>query len=228
MRYAPIVDTRSNSVYGVEAVIGNFARRRSLPDPALTAALPELAAYSRAGNDALRLGFELPALMLSDRSLHRRLAERLAVLGLDAGLITVRVTTAALPQHPVRAAAICAELRATGCRLALRVDWSSRNHLARFPIDEAVLDAHFIANIDRDPECLRSVRQLLRFAEGIGVTVVADGVERVSQYEHLRSLGCRYVKGPFLGLPSSLRTAAATVHIGAPGAAPLATPGSCW
>lgn len=214
--YAPVVDTRSGTVYGVEAVLGSAGAPQPLTDLAVVAALEDLASYSLAGGHALRLGLEVPALLLSDRSFHRRLADMLAMLALDPSMITLGVRRNSLPQHATRAAQICAELRQTGCRLALRrdgVDWDSAAQLAQFPIDLVWLDPHVVSNIDCDPILLRAMQRMLRFAGGIGLAVVAGGVERMTQYEQLRALGCRYVKGPLLGFAAPLQSAAANLPV---------------
>ena len=231
MVYAPIMDVRSGRVHHVSASTPLLEPFQSFdpwgappaavaPDALLERSIRDVAAFNRVPrNVRLSLSLELSAHLLSDRSLPRRLSSILGEHKMEAGLLTVGVTQEALPDNTVRADSICARVRSTGSRLALLgfdAEHTSPARLANFPIDSVHLDGSFLATVDSDAKRLRCVRRLLQLADGMGISVVAEGVERLSQYELLQSLGCRFAMGSLVGPGAPLSRAVATSPVGAP------------
>lgn len=230
--YEPTLDTCARKVVAVHASavslrvpaaasdVARQAAYSSLADGVLQSSVREVAAYNALPRSRrVAVSLDTSAHALSDRSLPRRLVASLAEHGMNATQMTLCVTQEALPPDPRRAHAIAASIRATGCRLAVRAfafEPGSLEQLLRIPMDALRLDHAFVATVDSDLERAREIRRLLRFADGIGVAVVAEGVERLTQYEHLRSLGCRYIQGPLAGLSGPLREAARAVVPGMP------------
>lgn len=200
--------------------VGRHTDYSSLYDAVLECSIREVVAHNalpRGGT--LALSVDASTHSLSDRSFPRRLMATLAEHGMDASQMTLCIAHDALPPDPRRAEAIAGAVRSTGCRLAVRAfafQQGSLAQLVRVPADELRLDNSCVATIDSYPETLRAVRRLLRFAAAIGVPVVAEGVERLTQYEHLLALGCRYFQGPLILTPSPLLTATRAVVPGMP------------
>lgn len=192
----------------------------SLEDAVLESSVREVMANNAMRpNRRLAVSMDASAHALSDRSFPRRLVATVAEHGMNPEQMTVCIAQDALPPDARRAEAIAASIRSTGCRLAVRAfgpEQRSLAQLVRVPVDVLRLDSSCVATVDSDPDTLRTVRRLIRFARGIGVLVVAEGVERLTQYEHLQSLGCRYIQGPLAGMPGPLLQAAGAVIPGGP------------
>lgn len=67
---------------------------------------------------------------------------------------------------------------------------SSLSRLRDLPIDEVKIDRSFIAGVGQDNARHRLVAGLLAFAERVGLTVVAEGIEREAERDTLTDLGC--------------------------------------
>ena len=94
------------------------------------------------------------------------------------------------------------QLDALGVRLALDdfgTGYSSLTYLRVFPVETLKIDKSFIDNIPERETVL--VQSLIRFAQSLDMSVVAEGVERQEQLDFLRSCGCDIVQGYFMSRP---------------------------
>jgi EAL domain-containing protein (putative c-di-GMP-specific phosphodiesterase class I) len=95
-------------------------------------------------------------------------------------------------------------LRELGYRIALDdfgINYSSLSYLKRLPIDIIKLDKTFISQIDKDPLDLAISRSVISLAHEIGLSVVAEGVERISHYNILKDLYCDAGQGYLFSRP---------------------------
>jgi EAL domain-containing protein (putative c-di-GMP-specific phosphodiesterase class I) len=79
--------------------------------------------------------------------------------------------------------------------------YSSLSYLKRFPLDVVKVDRSFIAGLGHDEEDSAIVAAVISMAHTLGLTVVAEGVERPEQIEQLRRLSCDRVQGRLLARP---------------------------
>jgi EAL domain-containing protein (putative c-di-GMP-specific phosphodiesterase class I) len=99
------------------------------------------------------------------------------------------------------------ELRDAGVRFAIDdagAGYSSLRHIVRLLPDVVKIDAAFTQGVDVDSTKKAAVTALLSFADSIGATVVAEGVETTSQLGALRELGVPFGQGYLLGRPAPL------------------------
>lgn len=73
--------------------------------------------------------------------------------------------------------------------------------LAKFQTDFIKLDMELIREIDASMPRRMIVEGVLRIATALGITVIAEGVETVAEYDALRALGVRYIQGFLLARP---------------------------
>ncbi|HET8700705.1 MAG TPA: EAL domain-containing protein, partial [Nitrococcus sp.] len=95
-------------------------------------------------------------------------------------------------------------LKELGLRLAwddFGTGYSSLTYLKRFPIDLIKIDRSFITGIGVDAESARLVEGVLALSHGLGLGVIAEGVEMPAQEVFLRRLGCDQVQGFYYGRP---------------------------
>jgi EAL domain-containing protein (putative c-di-GMP-specific phosphodiesterase class I) len=103
------------------------------------------------------------------------------------------------------------DLRGLGVRLVLDdfgTGYSSLSYLKHLPLDTIKIDRSFVAGIDGVAD--RSiVDAVIALAHGLGIAVVAEGIETESQLDLLRDLGCDYGQGYLISRPvPAERTAA--------------------
>ncbi|HVF93239.1 MAG TPA: EAL domain-containing protein [Sphingomonas sp.] len=73
--------------------------------------------------------------------------------------------------------------------------------LARFQTDIIKLDMELVRNIDTSLPRRLIVEGVTRMAEALGITVVAEGIETVAEFDALRAIGIRYIQGYLLARP---------------------------
>lgn len=80
--------------------------------------------------------------------------------------------------------------------------YSSLQLLKRLPVDTLKIDQSFIRDIIDDSEDALIVKSAISLGQGLGVRVVAEGVEHHEQLGLLNELGCDEVQGFLLGRPA--------------------------
>ncbi|WP_093020992.1 EAL domain-containing protein [Sphingobium sp. YR768] len=73
--------------------------------------------------------------------------------------------------------------------------------LAKFQTDYIKLDMDLVRGLDTSMPRRLIVEGVLRIARSLGITVIAEGIETVGEYEALRTLGVRYIQGYLLARP---------------------------
>jgi|GEM_PF-1229999 len=90
------------------------------------------------------------------------------------------------------------ELAELGVRIAIDdfgTGYSSFRYLKEFPIDTLKVDKTFIDDLLTDPKDASIVKAIVTMSHGMGLNVIAEGVETIGQYEFLRNAGCDAVQG---------------------------------
>ena len=132
----------------------------------------------------------------------------LARTGLQPCRLELEVTEGVLIRDADAALKALGRLRDLGVRIALDdfgTGYSSLATLQAFPFDKIKVDRRFVAGFGGgSPQDAAIVRAVLGLARGLGLPVVAEGVETIDQYEALRLEGCAEVQGWFIGRPGPI------------------------
>ncbi|MEA2239819.1 MAG: hypothetical protein QOC81_4543 [Thermoanaerobaculia bacterium] len=81
--------------------------------------------------------------------------------------------------------------------------YSSLAYLVNLPIDALKIDRSFIGTLDSSNEHCELVKTIIALAHNLGIEVVAEGVETLSQLRKLAALGCEYAQGFLFAEPLS-------------------------
>ncbi|MDB5602504.1 MAG: hypothetical protein JWN71_4548 [Xanthobacteraceae bacterium] len=124
--------------------------------------------------------------------------------GLRPDRLELEITEGVLIDDFARAVSTLRRLKALGVRVAMDdfgTGYSSLSYLQSFPFDKIKIDKSFITDVDRNPQSAAIVRSVIGLAHGLGVPVIAEGVETDEQLSFLLLEGCEEVQGYFIGRP---------------------------
>jgi len=132
--------------------------------------------------------------------------------GLDAERLEVEVTEASLMRDLDKAEQVLVGLQTMGVRIALDnfgTGYSSLSNLHRFPLNTLKIDGQFVRGAPTDEGDARIVLALAGLATGLGLHVVAEGVETDEMLARLSAFGCNEVQGYLFSHPMPADEAAA-------------------
>jgi len=214
--YQPKFDLATSEVVGVEALLrwphpvrgllgpGDFlplVRRHGLmgavTDLVLSKALDDAAQWMAEGMP-VPVAINLFAPSVADLALPARISGALAARGLASEALTVEITEDLFLSDIKRTCTVLQQLRDHGVRVAIDdfgSGYSALSYLRELPIDEVKLDRGFIAPIIWDPRAAEIVRAVVKLAQILGLTTVAEGVENAETAERLRTYKCDVAQG---------------------------------
>ena len=154
-------------------------------------------------------GFDL-CVNVAPRQLHEprfvdTVARVLTTTRLPAANLVVELTESSLIDDE-SALARLVDLKSLGVRIAVDdfgTGYSSLSYLHRFPVDILKIDRSFVSEVDRGLERQAMAKAIVVLADALRLTTVAEGIERESQAEQLRALGCQRGQGYLLAAPMS-------------------------
>jgi diguanylate cyclase (GGDEF)-like protein len=145
---------------------------------------------------------------LRSGELPQQVASTLRDTGLLPSQLHIELTETAVLGDEVHVSALLQRLRSTGVKVWLDdfgTGFSGLSHLRRVPADGVKIDRSFISDMLRDPDDLALTTAIIAMAHSLGITVVAEGVEKEGQYEILRERGCDLAQGFWIGKPMDAR-----------------------
>jgi diguanylate cyclase (GGDEF)-like protein/PAS domain S-box-containing protein len=227
LHYQPIVDLHTETLVGMEALVRWQHPTRGLLSPCefiplaedigfilplgawvLNEACRQLAAWTplwpNGDESRLNIAVNVSALQLTEPGFPELVAEALNTSGLRADRLWLEITESALMRDPDEAVLVLQALRDTGVHWEIDdfgTGYSSLSYLQRFPVETLKIDRSFVDGLDHRPEGVAIVKAIVGLGESLGLSVIAEGVERTAEAAKLRSLGCHLAQGYLYGRP---------------------------
>jgi len=127
--------------------------------------------------------------------------------GLSPHRLELEITETALVRDFNRALAALRQLKALGGSIAVDdfgTGYSSLSNLRAFPFDKIKIDGSFIKSVHTNGQAATIVRAVLGLGRGLGLPVLAEGVETAAELKFLQAESCDEVQGYFVGRPASI------------------------
>ncbi|MDY6929834.1 MAG: EAL domain-containing protein [Pseudomonadota bacterium] len=112
-------------------------------------------------------------------------------------------------EHPEHVAKAMLRIREMGIRFSLDdfgTGYSSLSYLKRLPLDQIKIDQSFVKEITSSAASSAIANSIIGLATGLGLEVIAEGVETVAQRNWLVEHGCLDFQGYFFGKPTDTLT----------------------
>ena len=223
--YQPIVNTLDGRITGFEALLRWTHPTRGLVAPLLVIPLAEQSGQileigewvlrqawgerQQWSDDRLRehsISVNVSGYQFMSAGFADMVATVLLSGSTDPSLLTLEVTESVFIRDHARATVVHQTLKKMGVMLALDdfgTGYSSLTHLLDYPVDTIKVDRAFIANIGRAGVSNTIVTGVTNLAHGLGMNVVAEGVETVEQRDELTRMGCDSCQGFYFARPMS-------------------------
>ena len=152
----------------------------------------------------LSVGVNLSPAEFHRRELVSELRTVLSETGLEPGRLKLEILETALMENHEATVETLNTLRTIGVHLAIDdfgSGYSSFAYLRDFAIDTLKIDRSFVAEIDKNEHDLVIVSSIISLAHGLGIDVVAEGVETTPQLRKLLSANCDRAQGFMFARP---------------------------
>jgi len=225
MFYQPQIDVATNKLVGAEALMrwnhpqrGLLGAAEFLPfaeesglmialsDWMLQAICTDLLAWNAEDGATLRLSLNISPQYLDRGDFFEKLRAALQQHQLSPHQIEVEITENICIRNPQKAIDQLDKLCQLGVSVAIDdfgTGYSSLSYLHRFPIHTIKIDRSFVTEI-REPELQYPVvLAIVAIAQGLGLNLVAEGVETPLQARYLEDAGCRVMQGFLYHQPKS-------------------------
>jgi diguanylate cyclase (GGDEF)-like protein len=231
VHYQPILDLRTDRIVGFEALARWQHPGRGLVLPVDFISLAEesdlIIALGRTvlekacrqaqawrqhwPDDNLVMSVNLSPRQFADPDLAASIADVLRTTGLEPCALELEITESSVMDRSEASLGVLKQLRALGVHIVLDdfgTGYSSLAYLRHLPLDTIKVDRSFVTDLDVQDPNVGIVRAVVSLAHGLGVTVVAEGIETDEQAKRLRELGCDMGQGYVWAHPADpIRTA---------------------
>ncbi len=228
IEYQPIIDLRTGSLSGFEALVrrDHPTRGRLGPDKfidlaeqsgmiiglggwVLRKACAQIAIWKKIVGHELTIAVNISARQLQDPGLTSKIRMALAASELSPNSLVLEITESATVEDTEGAIDVLNALKSLGVRLAIDdfgTGYSSLSYLRRFPVDQLKVDRSFISELVTNPEDLAIVASVINLGHSLGLSVVAEGVESEEQLLRLDEMKCDQGQGFIWRRPASAQS----------------------
>ncbi|WP_245430827.1 bifunctional diguanylate cyclase/phosphodiesterase [Rhodoplanes roseus] len=213
LHYQPIVDLRTQSITGFEAltrwrhpengmvppnVFIPVAEDSGLILPLGEWALAEACRQAARWPQDLKIAVNLSPVQLSAPNLVDMIERTLASTGLTPARLELEITERVFLDDSEKTLRILRRLKQVGVCIAMDdfgTGYSSLSYLRSFPFDKIKVDRAFVLDLDDGSEHVAIVQAVVHMARALGMRTTAEGVETPRQQELLAALGCDEAQG---------------------------------
>ncbi len=157
------------------------------------------------GFGPIQVAVNTSAVQFARGDLPETVADTLAETGLEASRLELELTESVIMQDMQETARQLKELKKLGVSVSLDdfgTGYSSLSYLEELPIDNLKIDRKFVQRMNGADHNRTLVESIVGLAHGLGMRVVAEGVETGEQLEQLKAMGCDRAQSFMLAGPA--------------------------
>ena len=231
IHYQPVVDLANNAVMGFEALLRWEHPTQGLISPYrfIEAAedsgvlvsighwlilqacrqLREWEANNFSGQP-VNITVNVSARQFADARLVNDIQDALQETGVNPSQLQLEMTESVAGADPKLTVTVLAHLKHMGIGVILDdfgIGSASLRGLWQFPVDALKIDRSLVRDMQTDRSATDLVEMIITLAHKMKLRVIAEGIETVRQYEHLRELGCEFGQGYYFSQPMESKVA---------------------
>ena len=221
--YQPVFNLQTQRIVGVEALIRWRDPEHGLVPPdefiplaeetgiivsmgewIIDQACAQLKAWQTQGIADLQLAINVSSRQFENDSLFTTVFNTIEKYGIKASQLELEITERMFLDITEKVRKVMDKLTADGVQLSIDdfgTGYSSLSYLKQLPIATLKIDRSFISDIPEDRDDMQIASTIVSMAHGLGLDVVAEGIETHEQLSYLQSLGCDRAQGYFLAKP---------------------------
>ena len=220
--YQPQMDIGSGKIVGFEALLrwkhptrGEISPAVFIPIAEESGAILQLGDWvlkiacreAATWTEPLKIAVNVSAVQLYSASFVQDLHETLLETGLSPRRLEIEITETALVRDFNRALTTLRQIKQLGICIAMDdfgTGYSSLSNLRAFPFDRIKIDGSFIKSVNSNRQAATIVRAVLGLGRGLGLPVLAEGVETQAELQFLQDEQCDEAQGYLLGRPAAI------------------------
>lgn len=221
--YQPYVDTRTQQIIGMEALIrwqspenGEILPGKFIPvleesrllaevgDWILITVCRQIAQWQEKGLNVVPVAINFSSIQFKQQGFSERLADTIQKTGIDPRLLTCEVTETTFLEDVANTRETLEAIRELGAAVSIDdfgTGYSSLSYLKRLPVNNLKIDISFIRHIAEDTDDATIVSTIISMAHHLGLKTIAEGVETGEQLKILRLLECDMIQGFYFSRP---------------------------
>ncbi|MBD1898024.1 GGDEF domain-containing response regulator [Coleofasciculus sp. FACHB-129] len=225
VHYQPIIALDTSKIVGFEALVRWDHSQRGMVSPGLFIPVAEeTGLINQLGNWVLReachqlqqwyqeklldhslfMSVNLSARQFAQPDLIEQIDQILAETQLNPQNLKLEITESVLMNNTQSVKAIMQQLRERKIQLCIDdfgTGYSSLSYLYNFPVDTLKIDRSFISYLDEKIDSLGLIPAIMKIAQTLNMSVIAEGIETGEQLSQLRNLNCEFGQGYLFSKP---------------------------
>lgn len=156
----------------------------------------------------LTVAVNLSPIQFQHGELPRLIQQTLIDTGLPPSRLELEITEGILLGDFAHIVSMLRRIKAMGVRIAMDdfgTGYSSLSYLQAFPFDKIKIDKSFIQSIGRTEQATTIIRAVIGLCRGLGIPVIAEGVETEEQRSFLAQEHCPEIQGYIVGRPAPIQ-----------------------
>ena len=173
-----------------------------LGDLVIETAVRQMAAWKHELSLDGRIAINVSSRQLVDPGFVNRFLQIVESLGVTPEIVELEITETAMIKDFNKAFEHIRKLKSAGVSMAIDdfgTGYSSLSYLKSFPVSTLKIDRSFVKDLPGDSKAVAVAQAILSLSHGLGLKVVAEGVETLEQYDFLKEAGCDQAQGFLFG-----------------------------
>ena len=221
--FQPQVDSRSDSIIGMEALVRWIHPTMGIISPiafislaeennlikdidffVMKSAMNSFSKWKKSYPNIGRLSLNLSIKLLEDKEYITYLKRTMKESAFRADWLEIEITESQIMNNPEESILLLKEIKELGINISIDdfgTGYSSLAYLQKLPVSKLKIDRSFIINTPNDKGSNTLVKLIINLADSLNLNIIAEGIEEKEQKEFLLEAGCSSIQGYFYSEP---------------------------